>query len=99
MRLFGLPVYEHPALPKDEAWVILDASTEELPAELRGALVTPCIVAGDVAQLNQAAARLGLLGMWQLVLDARPRQSSQCRLARTRLRQQRRRHAHQPQGA
>ncbi len=98
MRLFGLPVYEHHALPKDEAWVILDASTEELPAELRGALATPCIVTGDIAMLGQTVTLLGLGRMWQSALDARPRQSSQCRLARTRLRQQRRRHAHQPQG-
>lgn len=93
MRLFGLPVYEHPALPKDEAWVILDASAEELPAELRGAFATPCIVTGDVPLLSRVVTLLELGQLWQSTLDARPRPSSQCRQARTRLRQQRRRHA------
>ncbi len=95
MQLFGLPVYEHHALPKDEAWVILDASAEELPAELRRALVTPCVVTGDVALLSRVVRVLELGHLWQSALDARPKQSSQCRQARTRLRQQRRRHAQQ----
>lgn len=96
MTLFGLNVYQHPAIPEDEAWVVRDSDAEELPAELRGKLSTPCVVTGDAARLGRIAALLGLAELWESALGALPHPSGGCRASRARLRQERnrRRHSH-----
>ncbi len=58
MKLFGLPVYAHHAIPEDEAWIVRDANAEELPAEVKGDVRVPCVLTGDVARLKQAVTTL-----------------------------------------
>ncbi len=54
MKLFGLPVIKHACVPADEAWIIRCPDANELPAELRGRVKTPCVLAGDVELLAEA---------------------------------------------
>ena len=96
MKLFGLPVIEHAAIPQDEAWIVRDASAEELPTKLRGRVPAPCVVTGDCALLARAVKLLALAYWLEVSVAAAPPSSRGCQRARARLRQQRR-HSHHAQ--
>ena len=96
MKLFGLPVIEHAAIPQDEAWIVRDAIAEELPAELRGRVPAPCVVTGNRVLLARAVTLLGLAHLLETTADTASHRGRGCKQARARLRQQRRLHAHTP---
>ena len=52
MNFLELRVYEHPAVPGHEAWLVRRADAEEVPPELRGGIITPCIITGDASLLG-----------------------------------------------
>ena len=93
MKLFGLPVIEHAAIPQDEAWIVRDAIAEELPADLRGRVPAPCVVTGNRALLAKAVTLLGLAHLLETSADTAAHGGRGCKQARARLRQQRRLHA------
>ena len=92
MKLFGLPVIEHAAIPRDEAWIVRDARADELPAKLRGRVPAPCVVTGNRVLLARAVTLLGLAHLLETTAaDTAPHDIRGCKQARARLRQQRRR--------
>ena len=60
MRFLELRVYEHYSIPEDEAWLVRQADAEEVPPELRGSIVAPCIITGDAALLAEQLTLLHL---------------------------------------
>lgn len=53
MGFIELRVYEHPAVPRYEAWLVRRADAAEVPPELRGRVTVPCIITGDAALLAE----------------------------------------------
>ena len=60
MDFIELRVYEHPAVPRYEAWLVRRADAAEVPPELRGCITVPCIIAGDAALLAEHLTLLQL---------------------------------------
>ena len=60
MSILELRVYEHPSIPADEAWLVRRADAEEVPPELRGSIVAPCLITGDAALLEEHLTLLHL---------------------------------------
>ena len=60
MSFLELRVYEHPSIPADEAWLVRRADAEEVPPELRGSIVAPCLITGDAALLEEHLTLLHL---------------------------------------
>ena len=60
MDFIELRVYEHPAVPRCEAWLIRRDDAAEVPPVLRGCITVPCIIAGDAALLAEHLTLLQL---------------------------------------
>ena len=92
MKLFGLKVIEHKAVPEEEAWVIRNMEAQALPPELRDAIEVPCIVTGSMRLLKETVILMRLTNMADgaPVIDT-PHRRVRCRESRVRIREQRRR--------
>lgn len=92
MKLFGLNVIEHTAVPEEEAWIIRHKEAQVLPPELQDTIQVPCIVTGSMALLKETVILMRLTNMAEgaIATDA-PRPRARCRESRSRLREQRRR--------
>ena len=53
MDFIELRVYEHPAVPRYEAWLVRRADAAEVPPGLRGRIIVPCVITGDAALLAE----------------------------------------------
>ena len=53
MELFGMNIIEHPDLAEDEAWIIFNTNSPQVPQDLRDTLSVPCIVTGNMAQTQR----------------------------------------------
>lgn len=60
MSFLELRVYEHSSIPADEAWLVRRADAAEVPPELRGSIVAPCLITGDAALLVEHLTLLQL---------------------------------------
>ena len=60
MSFLELRVYEHPSIPADEAWLVRRTDAAEVPHELRGSIVAPCLITGDAALLEEHLTLLHL---------------------------------------
>lgn len=85
MSFLELGVYEHPSIPADEAWLVRRADAAEVPPELRGSIVAPCLITGDAALLEEhltllhlAEAFGGIGHAYHLTGDRINRRSSSC---------------------
>ncbi len=93
MKLFGLNVIEHKAVPEEEAWIIRSKEAQALPPELQDTIQVPCIVTGSLALLKETVILMRLTNMSEsaMITDVPRQQSARCRESRGRVRQQRRR--------
>jgi glutaredoxin 2 len=60
MSFLELRVYEHPSIPADEAWLVRRADAEEVPPEMRGSIIVPCLITGDATLLEEHLTLLHL---------------------------------------
>jgi len=94
MKLLGLEVIEHSAVPQDEAWVVRRKDAPNLPPDLLDRIKIPCIITGNLDLLRQAIVLMQLTNMIEMPADSPPAQTEQrhikCLESRQRLREQRR---------
>ena len=60
MSFLELRVYEHPSVPEYEAWLVRRADAEQVPPELQGCVIVPCIITSDAALLGEHLTLLHL---------------------------------------
>lgn len=53
------------SMAKDAALFVCRADDPRLPAELRGRIEVPCIVAGDLGRLNETLTLLRIAELWE----------------------------------
>jgi len=93
MKLFGLNVIEHKAVPEEEAWIIRNKEAQALPPELQDIIQVPCIVTGSLALLRETVILMRLTNMAEdaIITEAPRQRRARCRESRGRVREQRRR--------
>jgi len=65
MKLFGMPVIEHPSVPAEEAWVVRRRDAEQVPPDLRGSIEVPCILTGNMFLLRRTVELFRIIEMWE----------------------------------
>ena len=65
MKLFAMNIIEHPDLAADEAWIVFDEQSPQVPEDLRDKLSVPCILTGKRAQAERTLALLQAIGIDQ----------------------------------
>jgi hypothetical protein len=65
MESLELTFYKSAALAKSEVLLISHTDDPRLPADLRGGVRMPCVVAGDLALLGETLTFLRLAEMWE----------------------------------
>ena len=49
MKVSHINIIEHPSMPRNEAQIICDPDSSQLPPDLRDSVSVPCIVTGDLS--------------------------------------------------
>jgi hypothetical protein len=65
MKILGLEVHEHKAIPRDEAWVVRQNDDERVPRDIRGTVSVPCILTGNKYLLEKTVSLLCMVEMWE----------------------------------
>jgi hypothetical protein len=63
MNLLGLEIVESFELAPNEAWIVFNKDAPQVPHELRGNLIVPCVVAGDVGQAQRTLKLLQAISL------------------------------------
>ena len=58
MNLLTMNIIEHPAFAADDAWIIFDENSPQVPQDLRDKLSVPCILTGNRDQAERTLALL-----------------------------------------